>query len=169
MEQVEGRPPTLLADADVLIDFMTSEPDLLGLVAEHLGPLKVAAQVLATVDNLSESGCRKLGIEVVHPETDALLEAGSGTGRLSFEDRLNLVLCRTHGWTCVTNDGALRSACAEAEVPTKRGLRLLLDLVAAGHLTIARALRGAETIAASNPRHIHPGVLAAFRASLEVD
>jgi len=169
VEQVVAQPPTLLADADVLIDFAGTEPALLHLVAQHLGALKVASQVLDTVDNLSESACRRLGIEVVQADTEALLEAGSGMGRLSFEDRLNLILCRAHGWICVTNDGALRTACDTARVTTKRGLRLLVELVQAGHLTKAHALRAAEAIAASNPQHIHSGVLARFRASLEVD
>ena len=166
MEQVTAR-GTLLADADVLIDFAGTDPRLLSLVAQHLGPLKVARQVLETVANLSAADCVRYGIEVVELETDILLEAAAGVGRLSFEDRLSLLVCRGRSWVCVTNDAALRAACEAEGVGTKRGLRLLLDLVHTGHLSKSHALRAAKAIAELNPRHIHAGVLAAFRADLD--
>ena len=157
----------LLADADVLIDFASTDRPLLGLVARHLGPLKVVRQVLDTVDGLSHSDCRELGIEVIELDTEMLLDAALGVGRLSFEDRLSLVACARWRWTCITNDGSLRRACEAANVETKRGLRLLLDLVRGGQLTKPRALRAALEIAKTNPRHIHAAVLADFRTELD--
>jgi hypothetical protein len=158
---------TLLADADVLIDFAKAEPSVLALVAEHLGALKVARQVLDTIDDLSEADCRSLGIEIIEVETDVLLEAGAGGGRLSFEDRLSLVVCRRRRWTCATNDGHLLRACEASGVATKRGLRLLLGLVRAGALTKSRAQRIALEISRINPRHINERVLADFKADLD--
>ena len=38
--------------------------------------------------------------------------------------------CREEGWTCVTNDGALRRLCKLHDVKTRFGLRLMVDLVA---------------------------------------
>jgi hypothetical protein len=166
VEQVTAQ-GALLADADVLIDFAGTEPSLLALIAQNLGPLKVARQVLETVANLSASDCMRYGIEVVELETDILLEATAGVGRLSFEDRLSLLVCRDRRWICVTNDAALRAECESEGVGTKRGLRLLLDLVHTGHLSKSHALRAAKAIAESNPRHIHAGVLAAFHVDLD--
>lgn len=160
--------PVLLADADVLIDYAIAERTILGLVSAHIGPLKVIRQVLDSVDQLSERDCSTLKIEVIDLETDILLEAGSmAAGSLSFEDRLGLVACRDNGWTCLTNDGALIRACGEANVPVRRGLRLILDLVKAGALSKRRALHIADAIHTANPHHINERVLAEFRALLD--
>ncbi|HYX23720.1 MAG TPA: hypothetical protein VFC23_06160, partial [Thermoanaerobaculia bacterium] len=93
---------------------------------------------------------------------EQLLEAGKGTGRLSFNDRICLILARDGGWTCVTNDRALRKACDGISVPVLWGLELMLDLIADGHLTPESALQAARTIQAANPRHITAEILARF-------
>jgi hypothetical protein len=86
---------------------------------------------------------------------------------VSFNDRLCLVACREEGWTCVTNDGALRRLCERHGVETRFGLGLMVDLVAAGALTQRRAMTIARQIQASNPLHINERVLASFLAALE--
>jgi hypothetical protein len=78
-----------------------------------------------------------------------------------------LVTCREEGWTCVTNDGALRRLCERHGVETRFGLGLMVDLVAVGALTQRRAVAVAHQIQASNPLHINERVLARFMAALE--
>lgn len=166
MGEVAGR-PVLLADADVLIDYARTDRTILHLVSHHLGRFTVLRQVLDTVDQLTESECEELGLDVIEVPTEMLLEAGRQSGRLSFEDRLCLLACKANGWLCVTNDRALIRTCSEQGVSVRRGLRLMLDLVAAGHLARRKAMQVALAIHAGNPHHINEAVLAEFRAALE--
>lgn len=157
----------LLADADVLIDYVEGDLSIIALVAEHIGPIYVLRQVLQTVDGLTESECRRHRIQVREPNTELLLEAGQKSGSLSFEDWLCFLTCRNEGWTCVTNDGALIRECRGADVPIRRGLSLMVELVRNGALERRKALRVAEAIHKANPLHINERVLARFLAALE--
>lgn len=161
-----ARTAILLADADVLIDFVKTQPGTLKLVSQHLGQLLVLEQVLETVDNLTKGQCTSLGIEVFTPQTEILLEAGAKRGGLSFEDRLGFVACRTHAWVMVTNDRALIRACTENGVPYRRGLRLVLDLVAGGHLGKRAAKQLVNAIHQVNPHHISAAVVRQFEEEL---
>ena len=101
----------LLTDADVLIDYRESEIKILELVVQHMGRVVVLASVLDEVQGVTPTQCAQLGIEVVEVETEQLIRATEVESRVSFNDRLCLVACREEGWTCVTNDGALRRLC----------------------------------------------------------
>jgi hypothetical protein len=161
-----GASDILLADADVLIDFVKTQPTTLRLVSRHLGQLVVLSEVLDTVDGLTKTDCASLGIKVFTAPTEMLLDAGAKRGRLSFEDHLGFVACRTNRWTMVTNDGALIRVCKEASVQVRRGLRLVLDLVVAGHLSKRAAKQLATAIHVVNPRHIGAAVLRQFEEEL---
>ena len=156
----------LLTDADVLIDYRESEIKILELVVQHMGRVVVLAPVLDEVQGVTPAQCAQLGIEVVEVETEQLVRASEVESRVSFNDRLCLVACREEGWTCVTNDGALRRLCERHGVATRFGLGLMVDLVAAGALTRRRAMTVARQIQASNPLHINERVLARFVAAL---
>jgi hypothetical protein len=166
MAEVE-LPPILLADADVLIDYAETDRSILRLVSEHLGPLKVLRQVLATVRALSATDCKALHIEVLNPPAEFVLLAGRDRGRLSVEDYLCFLTCRDERWTCVTNDAKLINVCREAEVAFKRGLRLMLDLVERERLARPRARQVARAIHEVNPRHINESVLRDFEDALD--
>ena len=157
----------LLADADVLIDYRESELGILELVVQHVGRVAVLASVLDEVRGVTAAQCVGLGIEVVEVETETMVQAAEVESSASFNDRLCLVACREEGWTCVTNDGALRRLCERHGVETRFGLGLMVDLVAAGALTRRRAVAIARQIQASNPFHINERVLARFMAALE--
>lgn len=163
----EAEPGTLLADADVLIDYVAGGLFVLGLTAEHIGPLYVLSQVLDTVDGLSERDCRGLGIQVIDADTGALLKAGSKAGALSFEDWLCFITCRDKEWTCLTNDGSLTRECGRANIPARRGLSLMVQLVRGGFLDRRRALRVAQSIHDANPLHINDRVLELFQSALD--
>lgn len=156
----------LLTDADVLIDYRESEIKILELVVQHMGRVVVLAPVLDEVQGVTPAQCAQLGIEVVEVETEQLVRASEVESRVSFNDRLCLVACREEGWTCVTNDGALRRLCERHGVATRFGLGLMVDLVAVGALTRRRAMAVARQIQASNPLHINERVLARFVAAL---
>ena len=156
----------LLADADVLIDYRESELDILKLVVQHIGRIVVLAPVLDEVQGVTPTQCKQLGIEVVEVTTEQLVQASEGESRVSFNDRLCLIACRDEGWTCVTNDGALRRLCEHHSVATRFGLGLMVDLVAVGVLTRRRALTIARQIQASNSLYINERVITRFRAAL---
>lgn len=164
MDEARG---ALLADADVLIDYVAGGLFVLELTAQHIGPLYVLSQVLDTVHGLSERDCRRLGIEVVEADTASLIEAGAKSGALSFEDWLCFITCRNHGWTCLTNDGALLRECGSSQVPVRRGFGLMVELVRSGVLARGHALRVAQAIHEANPHHISDRVLELFRATLD--
>ena len=152
----------LLADADVLIDYLKSEFAILSLVAEYVGRVVVLEQVLGEVRGLTAGVCERAGIDVIVAETERMLQAAAVESNVSFSDRLCLVTCREERWTCVTNDGALRRLCHRHGVQTRYGLGLMVDLVAAGALTRQRAVSIARQIQASNPFHINEQVLERF-------
>ena len=157
----------LLTDADVLIDYRESEIKILELVVQHMGRVVVLAPVLDEVQGVTPAQCAQLGIEVVEVETEQLVRATEVESRVSFNDRLCLVACREEGWTCVTNDGALRRLCERHGVATRFGLGLMVDLVAVGALTRRRAMAVARQIQKSNPLHINERVIQRFLEALE--
>ena len=156
----------LLTDADVLIDYRESEIKILELVVQHIGRVVVLAPVLDEVQGVPPAQCAQLGIEVVEVETEQLVRASEVESRVSFNDRLCLVACREEGWTCVTNDGALRRLCERHGVATRFGLGLMVDLVAVGALTRRRAMAVVRQIQASNPLHINERVIQRFSEAL---
>jgi hypothetical protein len=132
-----------------------------------VGRLAVLTSVLAEVTGVTVAHCARLGIEVVEVETERMMQAAEVQSSVSFNDRLCLVTCREEGWTCVTNDGALRKLCERHGVETRFGLALMVDLVAVGALTKRRAVAVARQIQGSNPLHINERVRARFMAALE--
>ena len=164
---MQDKPTVLLADADVLIDYRDSDLAILGLVARHLGRVAVLLPILDEVRNFTEPEAGQLGIEVVEVETDWLLHAAKEESRISFNDRLCLVVCRSEGWTCVTNDRALRRLCTRHGVKTRFGLALMADLVANCALTRRRAVDVARQIQASNPFHITDRIINRFISTIE--
>lgn len=159
-------PTVPLADADVLIDYRESGLSILRLVTRHVGRVAVIPSVLEEVRGVTAAECRHLGIQVVKVETSRMLQAAKIESGVSFNDRLCLVVCRDEGWTCVTNDSALRRLCNRHGVETRYGLRLMVDLVAAGVLTQRRAITVARRMQASNPFHINDRVLTRFLDTL---
>lgn len=160
------RPLVLLSDANVLIDYLDSDPAILGLVSEHIGPVYVLREVLAEADGMTLAKCRELSITVHQLETEQFLEAVSVSTRLSYEDRLCFLACRDNGWVCVSNDKPLRTTCQDNGISVRWGLELMIELVHAGGISPARATRVAEKIRENNPLHITKAIIARFIARL---
>lgn len=158
--------PGLLVDANVLIDFCTSDLTALSLVSRHLWQVRILTPVLGEVEQLDAPQCDRHGLELREPSTEQLLAAGARRGALSFSDRLCLIVARDERWVCATNDKSLRKECRAEGVPTRWGLELLADLVEAEHLTHASALSIANEIHAGNRLHITKTILARFEERL---
>lgn len=159
-------PGFLLVDANVLVDYQAADLAILSLVSRHVGTIHIVSTVLGEVDGLDESECERLGFRVVEPTIAQATEAASPNGRLSFQDRTCLVVCRDNGWTCVSNDRALRRSCDAAGVAVRWGLELMLDLVQGRHLPAEDADDAAERIHRANPVFLNATILAAFREKL---
>lgn len=151
----------LLVDANVLIDFATTDREVLALVVRHVGSVHVPRDVFDEVDQLDEATCAALGLIIVEGTLDQLVEAGARLGRLSFADRVCMILARDNGWTCVTNDGRLRRECESVGVPVRWGLQLMLALVDCGAMTADAAIVVAEAVGRTNP-HMKTEVVVAF-------
>jgi predicted nucleic acid-binding protein len=157
----------LIVDANVLIDYLQADEHILVLAGRHLGTLHVVREVVDEVEGLDDDRCAELGLFIVEATTEQLLEAGRrSTPGLSFEDTLCLILARENRWTCVTNDRALRGACAASEVQVLWGLQLMAELVAAGGVSAKAAVAAAEAIHLTNPAHISKALVAEFSKKL---
>ena len=158
---------TLLADANVLVDYARSDREILRLASEHLGPLSVVSTVLhGEVRQLDDRACARLAISVIEPTFDQLAEAIARPRSLSFHDWTCLVVARDDRHTLVTNDKVLRRACAREPVPTKWGLDLLLDLDLGGHITRARARRVVGALRELGQGHVTESILERFNRRL---
>lgn len=164
---MSASPTVLLTDADVLIDYRESGLSVLKLIAQHVGRLVVLPSVLDEVSGVTVTECARLGIEIVKVETNRTLRAAEVESNVSFNDRLCLLVCREEGWTCVTNDGALRRLCGHHGVETRHGLGLMVDLVSAGVLIRRRAMSVARRMQTANPLHINDWVLTRFVNALD--
>jgi hypothetical protein len=152
----------LLADADVLIDYVEADPDVLALCVLHFAAVHVMQTTLDEVDGFTTSQCERLGIEVISVESAVLTRASEERLGLSIPDTICLLVAEEREWTCVTNEKALRKRCDERHIRVRRGLNLMIELVRGRHLGPKRAEKIARAIQESNPEHIHDGVIAEF-------
>jgi len=118
--------PGLILDADVLIDFLGSDPAVLSLVNQHIDAIHVPYPLLQELKKVHFPNHLHLELNIFHPEPSILEEALLTSLRpprvLSFYDCLCLFLARDKGWICATNDKALRKVCEN------EGIRLLWGL-----------------------------------------
>lgn len=162
----EEPPDSLISDANVLIDFATTDLEVLGILARSLGRVHVARDVLREVKALSEAEALRCGLLICEPALEEIMEAAERGGALSARDKLCLAIARNRGWACLTNDQLLRKKCAEFGVTPVWGLEALLILVRKGHLPKARAAKTAHLIQRNNPHHITADIVTRFLALL---
>ncbi len=141
---------SLILDACVLIDFWDADPSVLALVVHHVGDVYIAENVLSEVDQVDPSAAVGVGLTIVEPTLEIMTAAATRRLGLSFQDHICLILARERAWTCVSNDGRLRRACAEEGIAVVWGLELLAQLVEAGGLPPATAIEIAKQMAAAN-------------------
>ncbi len=160
-------PTFLILDANVLIDYCGADRSVLTLISQHVGRIHVPSVLLEEVDDLDESECDRLSLQVVEPSIALLAGAGRRRPGLSYYDHLCLLAAKEAGWTCVTNDGRLRRECSVDNVRVLWGLEPMVDLVGAGHLTPSQARDVAERIHQANPLFITIDIVKRFAARVE--
>ena len=136
----------LILDACVLIDICLEDVSLLGLAASSLGKVVILSPILEEVHQLNEPEVERLGLCVVDPEMEIILNAAPRRGGLSFRDKICLLFAQSHNGTLYTNDRALLNAANVAGINSRWGLEILIELVAVGQLTSSEALISAQRI-----------------------
>jgi predicted nucleic acid-binding protein len=162
-----GEPVFLILDANVLIDYCAADRSVLTLISQQVGRIHVPSVLLEEVDDLDESECDRLSLQLVEPSIELLTGAGKRRPGLSYYDHLCLLAAKEAGWTCVTNDGRLRRECSVDNVRVLWGLEPMVDLVGGGHMTAAQAREIAERIHQANPLFITIEIVKRFVARVE--
>ncbi len=155
-----NKPRFLLFDACVAIDFLDLNCDFVALVSETLGQVCIARPLLEELKGrVNAENAAQLGIEIVDVDEEDVLtvlerenapKGDDAWGRLSNYDVLCLLTARRGRYVCATNDAALLKRCEALGVETKRGLRLVVDIVERGALTKARAKEIGASICRAN-------------------
>lgn len=149
-----------VCDANVLIDFVAVDEDVIRELVKYWGAVYVPTRILHEVRELPMERAEGLGLTVI--ETPLMLPSAPG---LSGPDRACLHFVLSEGWTCIANDRLLRKECKRQGGTVVWGLEMLLKLVSAGQITKARALGMAERIGALNPE-ITAKILDEFKEKL---
>lgn len=153
----------LILDACVLIDYVDADPSVIGTVSMHVAPTAVVRPVFDEVDQLDEALAVELGLSILDVDFELAAEAARATSPLSFQDRLCLLVAKREGWTCVTNDGALRRACIADDVSVLWGLEIMAEAVTVGGMSPEEAIVVAETMHRQNPRYVTTTIVESFR------
>ena len=157
---------TFVADSSVLIDYLRVEPEVLRLIARHLGNLLVPEPIIDETDNLDDERCIGLEMEISQPlleeYTYASLRPIAG---LKPQDHICLLVASRLGAVCITSDKRLREVCLENGVIPLWGLRPMVHLVKKGVLPPNHAIRVARQISKTNP-FITSSILSRFELQL---
>jgi hypothetical protein len=135
-----------ICDANVLIDYVDADEDIIRELVKYWGTVFVPTRILHEVKKLLPERAGELGLTVI--ETPLILPTAPG---LSGPDRACLHFVISEGWTCIANDTLLRRECKRQCGKVVWGLEMLLKLVSAGQITKARAKGIAERIGGFNP------------------
>lgn len=153
----------ILIDADVTIDFLSFDDWLFRLVADGIGPVYASSLLTEEVRAIDAEMCGSFGIILCEPDTALVDRAVVRRGPLSPYDWIYLAIACEHGWTCVTNDQALRWECLRAGLPVVWGVELLCILVERHCMTTAELTDAVLRIRKTNPRITDTVVENAFR------
>lgn len=145
----------LILDANVLIDFFKCDRTILKLITTYVGEIYLATPVFNEINEIDENDCIEHGVILVEPELKQLLSASEGTGALSFQDKLCLILAKDNTWECVTNDKPLRKSCKANNVTVIWGIELICILTESGGLPVEHAKEIILRIQELNPKYIH--------------
>ena len=151
-----------LVDANVLIDYLSSDITILTIYSNEIGQIYVPTGVLENVKQLSIGECNRLNLKIVEPTIEQYFEAGPKIRGLAFDDRICLILARDNQWTCITNDKKLRAICMNIGISVVWGLEIMLPLVEKKLIEPSEALNIAKEIQESNPRYVNKTILKRF-------
>jgi rRNA-processing protein FCF1 len=156
-----------IVDANVLIDYCDSDLNMLSLVSQKVSAIHVSRSTLNKIGQLSEAQADKYNLVIQTPDLKTALEASKERGRLAKDDRETLLLAKEHGWTCITNDKALRRECEKDGVKVLWGLEPMKILIKQKLITSAKAIKIARLIRLNNSAYITQEILAKFEAEVK--
>lgn len=136
-----------ICDANVLIDYATTDEDIIREVALYWKKVYVPDCVLREVKQLSEERAKELGLTILETPFGELPYRKN----LSVQDSACLYYVEKKKMVCLTNDVALRKACIQAGAEVVWGLQMLLYLVEKKQIVKARAKDIAGKIHKANP------------------
>jgi len=149
----------LILDANVIIDLMECDKMILPLISRYVGQVAVASTIIEEVHGLSTDNCLELGLFLVEPTLEQVITAAEKSRPLSFNDWLCLILAEDAGWTCVTNDKALRKHCHSRNITVMWEFEMLCLLVEAGGLKPDQCRTVMLTIKRKNPFFITDSII----------
>lgn len=158
----------LVVDANVLIDYVRSEPEMLRLAATHIGSLLVPSPVALKVRrSWSEQDIELGGLQITVPTKEQFEEAADKPPNPAFDDWCCLIVARDCCGECVTNDSRLRRECTAAGVKVLYGMELLLELAHLKIITANDARRCAGLIQKTSPGFFHVKIMEEFDRRLK--
>ena len=152
----------LLIDANVLIDFRNSDFSLFGLVNSNIGRVYIINRILDEVKGVEIDECVSLGLTIINPEREIIIEAESKLAQLSSNDHLCYLTAEKSGYICVTNDKNLRKICEENGVKVLWGLELIQFLVEKEVLGAEEATQVVKKIQQKSPRYFPNSLVQSF-------
>jgi hypothetical protein len=150
-----------ICDANILIDYIDADEDILRELVKYWGIVYVPDRVLAEVHGFTNARAVELGLTII--ESPLLLNNHPG---LSAQDSICLHFVIQEGWTCIANDKRLRRECLNTGGSVIWGFEMLNLLVGASEITKERALDIVEKITKTNPS-IPPSLLQSFKEMLD--
>lgn len=75
MSQAPTIPTGLVPDANVLIDYVESDKEVLAVITHHLAAIHVPSPVLAEVRKLPAREVARVGVEILEPTLAQAMEA----------------------------------------------------------------------------------------------
>jgi rRNA-processing protein FCF1 len=138
--------PAIISDANILIDYLKTDREVISLFSRHLVPLYVPDIVAAEVSQLKKIDPASIELTVIETPYTVLAEADSRPSSLSMQDFVCMRIAEKKGYGCATNDKPLRRECEMRNVPVLWGLRMMVYLVEEGVLNPEQAKDAAWAI-----------------------
>jgi rRNA-processing protein FCF1 len=135
-----------ICDANVLIDFVDSDDDIIREMSGYFTKVYVTDLVLNEVEQLTPARADQLGLVII--ETPIPMPRHEN---LSIPDSSCYYYAIKEKWTLIGNDTKLRRECKKQNVSVIWGLEMLLRLVSDGRISPSRAKDIACDINQNNP------------------
>ncbi len=151
MKSSGDKPTSLVADANVLIDYAKSDKSVILLISRYLATVCIPTPVFDEIHELSKREAKSLKITLIEPTLSQAQEALVDEGPLSFQDRLCFIVARDKGWSVLTNDKNLRKTCESEDLDCVWGIEAMVPLVHNKCLSASKAMKIAKKIESVNP------------------
>jgi predicted nucleic acid-binding protein len=142
----------VICDANIVIDYLKTEPKVLQLYSKHIATLYITPNVVSEIHQFKSLKIEDMGFVEIEPNLNQVLESADRQGRLSGQDKLCLILARDNGFGLVTNDVALRKKCKFDSIEVIWGLSMMMALCEKRLLSKAKVISVAKRIEKENVR-----------------